>query len=206
MNKIKELEAQLQAAKKEQQKLEWEEYLNTTEKYLKSLIGKTFMRPYQNGRFIMFKVSSYSTQYYIDKDGFYGQFSPFRWFELKSSSSINCNVKDSSGRWFRPEIKYTNLQFNRITGKNKNKVETSGLDLIDYENEKYTSLPEEIRVFGKLSYNEGIPNFKRDINDFSVFLREVPENMWKEAKKIADENIIKTKLFWDKYESIIKQM
>lgn len=50
-----------------------------------------------------------------------------------------------------------------------------------------------------------IPNFKRDLSNFSMYLREVPKEMWLEAKKIADENIMKTKLFWDKYEPIIKQ-
>lgn len=205
MDNIRELEIQLEAAKKEKQKLEWEEYLNTTEEYLKGLVGKTLMRPYQNGRFIIFKINEYNTHHYADREGAYGQFAPLRWFELKSSAAINCNVKDSSGRWFRPEVKYINLQFNKITGRNKDKIETSSLDLIDYEDEKYTFLPEEVRSFGKLSYDEKIPNFKRDLSNFSMYLREVPEEMWLEAKKIADENIMKTKLFWDKYEPIIKQ-
>lgn len=173
--------------------------LKQTECYLKSLIGKTFMRPYRNGKFILFKVMGHETVVYLERKN-----SPSRYFRLKFTQFINCSVKDSSGRYFRPGVKYTNLQFNKITGKNKNKVETSDLDLIDYSTERYSYLPSEVSEFGKISYDSGIPNFKNDLSTFSLFLREVPEAMWKDAKKIADENIIKTKLFWDKYEPLIK--
>jgi hypothetical protein len=206
MEDIKQLEAKLAAAKKLQAEQAWEEYLNETEAYLKSLVGKTFMRPYQNGRFILFKVSGYDTKYYIDRNGWNGDWSPSRWFELKSTQSIDCSVKDSSGRYFRPQVKYSNLRFNKITGKSKDKIETSNLDLINYNEEKYSYLPREVKEFGKLSYEKDVPNFREDWGNFNVFLREVPEEMWLTAKKIADENIMKTKKFWDKYESLIRSL
>lgn len=201
---IERLTKKLSDLKKKQEQEEWEKYLNETEEYLKSLIGKTFMRPYQNGRFIMFKVKNYRTSYYIDRSGFNGQWSPSRWFELESSATINCSVKDRDGNYHRPEIKYTNLVFNKVTGKSKNRIETSGLDLINHETEKYYYLPTEVREFGKISYEEGVPNFQRDRHDFGVFLREVPEQMWLDAKAIADENIMKTYKFWDKYQKQVQ--
>lgn len=206
MNKVERLKKELAVAEKLQKQEEWEKYIDETEEYLKTLVGKTFMRPYQNGRFILFKVVGYNTQYYADRNGWNGDWSPSRWFELKSTQSINCNVRDSSGRYFRPEVKYTNFQFNKITGKHKDKIETSSLDLIDYNEEKYSYLPTEVREFGKMSYVNNKPNFDIDMHNFSVYLREVPKGMWEEAKKIADENIMKTKIFWDKYEPIINKL
>ena len=208
MNKtIKELEAELDSIKKIEQKDNWEKHLNETEDYLKSLIGKTFVKHYSNGGFCIFKVSGYKTSYYMDRDGFYGQWSPSRWFELESTAMINCRVADNTGRWFRGGIQYNNMKFKVIKGKSKDNIEVSKLDLVDFEKERYAQLPSEIREFGKLSYEaKDKPNLIRDINDFSVFLREAPEGMWKEAKKIADQNLIDTKKFWDKYEPKIKEL
>lgn len=202
---VKDLEAKLTLAKKKEQQEAWEKHLDETETYLKSLVGKTFVKHYSNGGFCIFKVNGYKTSYYIDRDGFYGQWSPSRWFELESTSMINCRVADNSGRWFRGGIQYNNLKFKVIKGKSKDSIEVSKLDFIDLEKEK-SYIPKEIRVFGKISYEEGIPNFGRDRNDFSVFLREAPEGMWEEAKRIADQNLVETTKFWDKYESKIRNL
>ena len=208
MNKtIKQLEEELANAKKVEQQNEWETYLNETEEYLKSLVGKTFVKHYSNGGFCMFKVSGYKTSYYADRDGFYGQWSPSRWFELESTAMVNCRVADSSRNWFRGGIHYNNLKFKVVKGKSKDSIEISKLDLVDFEKEKYSYLPSEIREFGKLSYeSKDKPNFIRDRDNFSTFLREAPEGMWEEAKRIADQNLIDTKKFWDIYEPKVREL
>jgi hypothetical protein len=207
MDTIKELEAKLNLAKTKKQQEDWETYLNETEEYLKSLVGKTFVKHYSNDGFCMFKVSGYHTQYYADRNGFNGQWSPSRWFELESTAMINCRVADSNGNWHRGGISYNEMKFKIVKGKAKDSVEVSKLDLIDFEEEKYTYLPSEIRVFGKLSY-ESIdkPNFIRDRGNFSVFLREAPKGMWEEAKRIADLNLKETEMFWDTYQPIVNKL
>lgn len=204
MKDIKTLELELSKAKKIQQQKDWEKYLDQCESYLKGIVGKTFMKWYQNGCFIIFKVNGYEPKYYADRNGWNGNWHPSRWFELKSTQSINCRVKDSSGKYFRPEVKYSNFKFNVVTGKSKNQIETMRLDFVDYETEKYTYLPSEVREFGKLQYYKEIPDFIEELSNFKMFLREAPEGMFEEAKKIADENIMKTKQFWDKYENKIQ--
>jgi hypothetical protein len=205
METVQELEDRLILLKKKEQQSYWEKYLNETEEYLKSLVGKTFIKHYSNGGFCMFKVSGYHTQYYIERNGFYGDWSPSRWFELESTAMINCRVADNSGNWFRGGVSYNEMKFKIIRGKSKDSVEVSKLDLVDFEKEKYTYLPSEIREFGKLSYEEGEPNFIRDRSNFSVFLREAPEGMWEEAKRIADQNLRETEMFWNKYQPIINK-
>lgn len=119
---------------------------------------------------------------------------------------INCSVADHAGHWWRGGISYNEMKFKIIRNKTKDTVEVSKLDLVDLEKEKYTYLPSEIREFGKMSYENGEPNFERDRNDFSVFLREAPKGMWEEAKKIADQNLKDTVLFWDKYQPIVNKL
>ncbi len=204
MTEIEVMEKELAIAKKLQKQKEWEKYLDECERYLKSIVGKTFMRWYQNGCFILFKVEQYDTKYYVDRNGWNGDWNPSRWFELKSTQSINCRVADDTGKYFRPEVKYSNFKFNIITGKSKNQIETMKLDFVDYVDEKYTYLPSEVREFGKLQYDKGIPDHDNAISNFKFLLREAPQGMWEDAKKIADENIMSTKKFWDKYESKVK--
>jgi hypothetical protein len=206
METVQELEAKLASAKKKEQQEKWETYLNETEEYLKSLVGKTFIRHTSNGGFCMFKVSGYHTQYYIDRDGFYGQWSPSRWFELQSTAMITCRVADNKGHWFRGGISYNEMKFKVVRGKSKDSIEISKLDLVDFGKEKYSYLPEEVRVFGKMSYESGEPNFNVERNNFSVFLREAPEGMWEEAKRIADQNLKETELFWNKYQPIVNKL
>jgi phenolic acid decarboxylase len=206
METVKELEAKLALVRKKEEKDNWEKYLNETENYLKSLVGKTFIKHYSNGGFCMFKVSNYHTQYYADRNGFSGQWFPSRWFELESTAMINCRVADNKGQWFRGGISYNEMKFKVLRGKAKDSVEVSKLDLVDFEKEKYTYLPSEIREFGKMSYENGKPNFERDKSDFSVFLREAPEGMWEEAKRIADQNLKETELFWSKYQPIVNKL
>jgi hypothetical protein len=206
METVKELEAKLASLKKKEEQDNWEKYLNETERYLKSLVGKTFLRHYSNGEFYMFKISGYDTKYYIDKNGFNGQWSPSRWFELESTAMINCRVADNKGQWFRGRISYNEMKFKVVRGKAKDTVEVSKLDLVDFEKEKYTHLPSEIREFGKMSYENGEPNFERDKHDFSVCLREVPKGMWEEAKRIADQNLKETEMFWEKYQPVVNKL
>jgi len=206
METVKELEAKLTSAKRKEEQKNWEKYINQTEKYLKSLVGKTFIKHYSNGGFCMFKVSGYYTQYYADRNGFNGQWSPSRWFELESTTMINCRVADNKGHWYRGGISYNEMKFKIVRGKAKDTVEVSKLDLVDFEKEKYTHLPSEIREFGKMSYENGEPNFERDRNSFSVFLREAPKGMWEEAKKIADQNLKETELFWNKYQPVVNKL
>ena len=203
---VKELEAELDLAKKKEKQDAWEKYLTKTEDYLKSLIGKTFLRHYSNGGFCMFKVSGYKASYYIDREGFYGQWSPSRWFELESTAMINCRVADNKGNWYKGGISYNDMKFKVLKGKSKDSVEISKLDLVDFTKEKYTYLPSEIREFGKISYSYGIPDFEIEKDNYSTFLREAPEGMWEEAKRIADQNLIQTELFWSKYQPIINKL
>jgi hypothetical protein len=205
MSRIAELEAQLALEKKKEQLYKWEEYLNKSEKYLKSIVGKCYMRPYQNGRFTMFKVKGYKPHYYVTTNGFNGDWHPSRWFELEVTKSINCSVEDSTGKYFRPEVKYINFSFIAIKGRKKDNLVLSKIDVVNYEEEKYTRLDSEIREFGKLSYESGVPDFDSSLLNFQMGLKECSEEMLNAAIEIAEDNVRKTKEFWETWQPIIKK-
>ena len=205
MSRIAELEAQLAIEKKKEQLDKWEVYLNKSETYLKSIVGKCYMRPYQNGRFIMFRVKGYKANYYAITNGFNGDWHPSRWFELEVTKSISCSVEDSTGRYFRPEVRYIDFTFTSIRGRKKDKLVLSKIDFINYEEEKYTYLDSEIREFGKLSYESGIPDLDSSLLNFQMGLKECSEEMFNAAVEIAEDNVKKTKEFWETWQPIIKK-
>lgn len=200
---VAELEKKLSKAKEKESQKVWDEYLNETEEYLRSLVGKTFVRHHSSYSFGIFKVKGYIPQYYIDRNGMDGSWSPSRWFELTCSAMINCHVSDQKGRYYRPHVRYIDITFNLIKKKS---IKTEPLDYINYDSENYACVPDEIKEFGKLSYKEGKPDYIRDWNNFSVCLREAPPGMWEAAKDLADQNIIATKKFWDIYQPIVRTL
>lgn len=204
MNEIQKLEEELAALKKVEEKEKWEEYLKRCEEYLKSIVGKTFMKWYFSNSFVIFKVCGYNEQYYMDKNGFYGQWFPSRYFKLTSTKAIFCTIPNKHSH--KPSINYHKLKFNVVTGKNKDTVETTKLNMIDYADAKYSFLPDEVSFFGKIAYDENKPLFDDSLLDFQVGLREAPEGMWEAAKKIADQNIIQTKEFWDEFEIKVQEV
>ena len=62
------------------------------------------------------------------------------------------------------------------------------------------TIPETIKL-GYTEYNEyrDDPNSSRVIEKFLVSTQIAPEGMWEKAKEIADDNFMKTKLFWEEF-------
>ena len=116
-DKIKQLEAELAEAKKQEAQQQWEAHMTEAKEYLSSLVGKTFLRFSSNGQMMMFKVTGFKETHCADREGAYGQWGPARWFELKVSQSISFRHGN-----FRPELRYANCVFNKITGKKKDPV------------------------------------------------------------------------------------
>ena len=119
---VSELEKKLELAKKQELKEKWEVYLNKVKRFIDSLKGKTIITWYQNGSFVLCKVIGYKEQYYIEREGFSGQWSPCRWLEIETTSYIDCRVADSKGNWYgdrgmnHPDI----LNFKaRVEGSNR---------------------------------------------------------------------------------------
>lgn len=204
MKTVEELTKELELAKKKRSQEEWESHLKQAEEYLNSLVGKTFIKYYSNGGLIMFKVKGFKQQHYLEQ-GMYGQFTPNRWFELIISSYITCRVSDDSGKWFRPEVKYSNFKFLTNRRKPQTLTEVADLRFVDSEKEQYVHAPDEIVVFGKQSHSGDI-NLQRDISNFKEFLREAPIGMWEAAVEIANDNIEKTKLFWEKFQPKVREL
>ena len=72
-DKITRLRIELEAAEKEAEASKWIEYQEKVKELLDMLKGKILIRHTQNGVFHMFRVQSYTEEYYADRAGAYGQ-------------------------------------------------------------------------------------------------------------------------------------
>lgn len=207
MKTIEDLEKELEIAKKIELKQKWETYLSQVKSFLDKLIGVTIISHDYNCGFTLFKLLGYEEKYYIDREGWNGNWSPCRWIEIKTSSHITCKVADSSGKWYSNSgIHHSNTySFKSIVYKGKyfpKEMEMSKIYYHIYDNSEkiLATIPETIKL-GYTEYNEyrDDPNSSRVIEKFLVSTQIAPEGMWEKAKEIADDNFMKTKLFWEEF-------
>ena len=208
METIEQLETKLAEAKANKELNEWNEYKDKCREYLNSMIGKSYMRMYQGSTFTMFKVIGFKESYDVTRSGFYGQWSAARFFELTISKSISTHYT-IDGRAHSNELTFDDLIFNVFKRrKKKTTFETQPITFRDNKNgtEMFWS-NENDYTFGIESYN-GIknPDFQREFNSFKHYMREIPNSMFEAAEAIAIDNAMKTKSFWDEYESTIKNI
>jgi hypothetical protein len=200
MRTVEEIEKELADAKRSELEASWKEYLGKTTLYLQSIVGKCFIKWSCNQTFSIFKVSGFK-EAYTTRLGAREDWGPDRFFTVTASASITCRIADQRGNWFKPSVKFSKFKFNVVNG---NEIETSELCLMDLDNEKY--IRNTVMEFGRKSYNERIPFYDKELEDFKWGLREVPEEVYLEAKSIAEDNILKTKSFWDKHSTMIRKL
>lgn len=208
MKTVQEIEKELALAKKLELKLKWEIYLDQVKSFMDKLVGKTIINHYSNGGFNLYKVIGYKEQYYIDRDGWDGQWSPCRWIEIQTSSYITCKVADNKGRWYNHSgVSHPDISsFKAITYKGKSFPKDMQMSKIEF-NEMQVSedvcstIANSIKV-GFTEYKEYTedPNYDRALQGFTLFSQLAPKGMWERAKEIADEHFMKTKLFWEEFE------
>lgn len=212
MNNIQELEKQLEIAKKQQLKENWEKYLNDVKSFIAQLQNKTVINHYSNGRFILFKVIGCEEKYYANREGYNGQWAPCRWLEIKTSSYITCRVADHRGNWYG-DSGITHAKgdlFKAVVYKSRSFPKELTMSEIEYRegsaSESCLGLITDVTKIGYTEYMEyrEEPNSSRALDKFLLFTHIAPEGMWESAKAIADDNFIKTKLFWEKFESELK--
>jgi len=209
MSDVKELEKQLELAKKKELKEKWEIYLDTIKSFIKKLEGKTVISHSSNGHFILYKIIGFEEKYYASREGFNGQWSPCRWIEIKTSSYISCRVADNRGRWYRGGIEHPDIvNFKAIVIKGKQKENFKDFEMSKIELNENTlgndclSTTCNISKIGYTEYKEykDNPNSSRAMDKFLLFTQLAPTGMWEKAKEIADDNFSKTKSFWEEFE------
>jgi len=201
------LEKELEDIKKKELKEKWEVYLDKVKSFITRLEGKTVISHYCNGGFILYKVLGYEEKYYIDRDGWSGQWSPCRWLEIKTTSYVECRVADDRGRWFGGKIEHSGgYSFKAAVYKGKSFPKDLEMSKIDFKNLKVTesglSTINDVVKIGYTEYTEyrQDPNYERAMERFLLFTQLAPEGMWEKAKEIADDNFTKTKSFWEEFE------
>lgn len=213
MRSVEEIEKELLEAKKKELYNKWEIYLTNLKDKLELLKNKTILSWYQNGKFTIFKVKNVEEKHYIDREGFYGQWSPKRWLEIQTESYLVCSVADSSGRWYKPGI--SNVEpdkfvFKYISKKNKYKKDTElFLSKISFEDSSlnsscYESMSKIYKV-GFTEYEEykEDPSYDRALDFLRMFTYIVPDEIFEKAEKIHNEHIKQTMEFWKLYEEKI---
>lgn len=208
MKSSQELQKELDIIKRKELKEKWEVYLDRVKKYINNLKGKALISHYRNGGFIIYKVLGYEEHYYATREGFNGTWGPCRWLEIKTSSYINCHVADDKGRWYGGKIDHNNNcgNFKALVYKNKSYPKELEISKIEF-NEisangcSLTSICDIVKI-GYTEYEEyrEDPNYDRALDRFTLFTQLAPEGMWEAAKSIADDNLVKTKNFWEVFE------
>lgn len=207
--KIKELKKELERVEKEKEKERWEEYLNKLENFLRKLKGKCILKWTMNGQFVMFKVDGYKEQYYAgNRNGFFGNWHPSRYFEIKTSRMVVCSVANDRGDWFRPGISVDSLlgRFKIFTNK-KGVAELSKLNV--YEGGPDGTCDGDLKsIFkiGLIEYENNSPNHDKVLDYFMSSTFVIPEEIIQHAVNIHNEHVKQTKEFWLKYEQTINNL
>lgn len=208
MDDIQELERNLAIAKAAKLRNSWISYLNKSKGFLECLVGRTFIRWYRNGRFVIFKVIGFEEKYYGDIEGMKGQNGPGRWFEITTTGHLDVSVQDDRGKYFDPgidNINYANFEFIQAPKKGFNKGKIL-ISKIDFKDKTCAGDVQSVFIFGKGEYSENKqnPNYEAALMNFTMFLHEVPVQIYDEAKAIHDDNVQKTINFWEKNKSTIE--
>lgn len=209
MSRITELENELAEIKKVELKTVWDTYLTKIKKFILSIQGRTIIHHTSNGGFILYKILDVEEKYYIDREGFKGQWSPCRWLEIKTSSYLNCSVADDRGNWYKGGINHNGVTtFKTMVYKNRSfpkELEMAKIDFVDasVNDNCCATLNRSVRI-GYSEYTEykNSPDYDRAMDQFLMFTQLAPEGMWEAAKAIADDNFAKTKSFWETYQPL----
>jgi hypothetical protein len=144
MKTVEELQKELEKAKKEELFKKWETYLTNLKAELEKLRGKTICAWISNGTFALYQIKDIKEQYYLDREGFHGQWSPKRWIEITTYGYILCSVADDRGKWYNPKIEqydnYRTFKFKTFSKKDK----TIEVSKVVYHDDEYS--------FGEIEY------------------------------------------------------
>lgn len=214
MKTIKELEKELETAKREENEKKWSIYLDRIKKWCDSNVGKCMLSWTSNSHFILCKVIGYNITHSTSV-GAYGQWHPKRWIELTTQGHISCSVPDSRGYSHKIGIdtnKNFNHEFVQVPKKGylKGKLLVTKLDISTADISKHGGWANSHHAYeiGKQEYENNDysidPDYNRALQYFSMFSFFVPEELYIEAFKIQEELVNKTIKWWEKYTDVIK--
>lgn len=201
---IKELEKELSIAKGKHLKAKWDVYFERIKKFVMGLEGKTLMSHYRNGSFILYKVLGYEEHSHVG---------PKKWIEIHTTGYIDCNVADNRGNWFRGHIEHQgSLQFKAKVYKNKTFPKILEMAKIEWNDHEVSdcclvTTSETVKIgYDEAKQDTEDPSYDRALDRLLSFTQIAPEGMWEAAKAVADDNLLKTKAFWDEFEPKCKEL
>lgn len=211
---IKALEKELADKKRAALYEKWENYLTKLKAQLELLKGKTILAWSQNGVFTMFQVSNIKEQYYIDREGFNGQWSPKRWLEIETDGHFLCRVADDKGRWFHPGVQQVGSYHSfRVATKTKSRDKTMATidisKMVFHEESLNDSVSAELASIYKVGFTEykeysEDPSYTRALDFLTMFAHVVPNELYDAAKAIHERHLQDTINFWKQFEPAVK--
>lgn len=214
-DEILKKEAELAKLKNELLAKNWKDYLDKLKKFLDKLIGKTLLSWTNDHNLYMYKVIGYKEQYYVDVDGFYGQ-SGFRWYELKTTGSLQISVPCNNGEIYEHApiritenshynddvfVPFNHIKLVKIKGKHKDQIIFPKFIFKEHELVKSCSdAINQVVAIGKLNYNEKIPDYDRSIRNFlsnSVILEN--DNIFNKALEIYKKHTMEVLSFYEEF-------
>lgn len=170
-SKIQKLEKELEKEKLRQLSIDLKKAEDETLSFLQGMVGKCYMKPTSRSNTILFKVVG------VDHK-LYSQGGKLLKVSLKTERIVTLRIEDKdyrkSGAYFR-----SNLINN------------------EFQNSKYLNL-EETQF--QLRYNEdGLFNFRRSVSYFTMGQKEISEEAYQKAVKIATDNERQAEEFYQKY-------
>jgi hypothetical protein len=214
MNKVQELQKQLRVAEYEESKKAWLEWYEQGKRFLDSVVGKCFLWK-SGGRdttsFFMFKVIGYKTVGMIPSTVHPG------FFEVETDGYFEINRANYSFRRNSPAgdafgtfpLTYRKKGGNREVVSNLNYDKTSLNKCCCVNNSRVTTYgyykldkPDDFES-GEMYLPRPRKSVREEMIGLGVY--EADENLYNEAKALADEFALRTRELWGKYQKQIEE-
>ena len=216
MNLIQEKERELAELKRKTTQESWDSYMEKTKVFLDKLKGRVLLSWTQNGAFYMYKVIGYKEMYYANCEGFNGQWSPRRWFELETTAYLTFRVPYADGKFFKQippkidenswftdfDVPHACTRLIRVKGKHKDSLVFPKFVMIEGElNRTSCAEANNIVTLGKVEYDTNVPDYANFLHNFCGFT-VIMENdsIFMKALEIHKRQVLEVLEFYKEFE------
>ena len=200
-DQIERLQKELRLAKSQALKETWEEYLDKVKGFCAALVNRVILCETTSGCYVMYKVTGYEEKYYVDRQGYYGQYGPERWIELTTQNYLRFQVSNNS------TIQSQHPDQHKFIFKKGSRIDIAKLNFTSADKGCFDV--KQITKFGYTEYKEynQSPNFDRALQNMMCFAKVMPDNsFYEEARRVYLKHVEDVKNFWLKNEQTLSNL
>lgn len=210
MSTLEEKRNELQELERKALYEKWEVYLDKIKIYMDSLVGRTFMTLCTNTSLQLYRFKSISEKYHMDREGFYGQWSPRRYFEIETTDWISIGMPTAYSKRESPgQVGYFPSEY--VFQKRKGlspvvfiaKLLGGGINLSDFEVSQSQKVYVGKEEYDKKEYTSD-PSYNRAMDFFYSHNYLLPEcSILNDAKEVLAQKAAIDLQYFEKYKNIL---